>query len=359
MRTIMRTMRRQKNKMKKIILIFTMILAGVSLAFANDSVITEGSESVAVNYDEHDISIEDEKLDIYPHKDFYRVTVRYEYFNGGAEKKIRLGFPVKYVSSAGKDEKNSMISNFKFSQVFNGEKINLKEEYDSVEKDKPYDLSGTYWFVREVTFRHGKNISEIEYEAPYSRGGWYHRFDYIINTAACWNNKIKSLEIKIHNDNEVLISSRGWRVGTYDCDTCSKNLKVSDNVFSFTFTNADPKKLNEVYFRLEPNSYSSDRSILFDDPASGWCYNMYKVYNDKDEIWLYTKEQIQLFINYFYAIRGYPFKNQKLREYFDGMGFDVLNEACRYTPDENFTEQKFNDVEKANIEFLRKLKNKL
>ena len=335
----------------------TFFLANANL-FANDSVITEGSETIAVNYDEHDISIEDEKLDIYPYKDFYKVTVRYEYFNRGSEKKIRLGFPIKYASTAGKDEKDSLIAKFTFSQRFNGKEIELKAEYDSIEKDKPYDLNGTYWFVREVVFKHGKNISEIEYAAPYSRGGWYTSFHYIISTASCWNNKIKSLEIKIHNDNEVLISRRGWKVGTLDCNNCAENLKVSGTVFSFTFKNADPKELNEVYFLLEPNSYSA-RSRLFDDPSSGWCYNLYAVYNDENEIWLYTKEQIQLFINYFYAIRGYVFKNQKLREYFDGMDFDVLNEPCRYTPDENFTEQKFNDVEKANTEFLRKLKNKL
>lgn len=342
--------------MKKILCLICILFSSLSL-FANDSVITKGSELIAVNYDEHDISIENEKLDIYPYKDFYKVNVRYEYYNKGSDKKLQLGFPIKYASTAGKDEKDKYITQFKFSQNFNGRKIEIKEKYDSVEKDEPYNIDGTYWIIRDVVFKSGKNISEIEYTAPYSRSGFFQRFDYIINTASCWNNKIKSIEINIHNDNEVLISGRGWCVGKFDCHNCYKNLKVSDNIFTFSFNNADPKELNEVYFIVEP--YDASRPGIFDDWANGWCYNLYHVYNDNDEIWLYTKEQLQLFINYFYATRGYIFKNQNLREYFKGMYFDILNEPCVYTPDENFTEQKLNGVEKENISFLTNLKNKL
>ena len=112
--------------------------------WSNDSVVTKGSESVVINYNEKDISIEKEELNIYFYKDMYRVTVEYEYINNGAERSLEIGFPIKYYSTAGEIEKDKFISMFDFSQVFNSEKIQIKEKYNVVEKNESYNMEGTY-----------------------------------------------------------------------------------------------------------------------------------------------------------------------------------------------------------------------
>ncbi|EPF26429.1 hypothetical protein HMPREF1221_01143 [Treponema socranskii subsp. paredis ATCC 35535] len=326
--------------------------------FANDSVMVKGSESVTINYDEKNISIEREELNIYFYKDFYKVTVKYEYENNGSEKTLQLGFPIKYASTAGAEEKDKYLNQFVFAQIFNDKKIQINKKYNEVKKDESYSIEGIYWIIREVGFLKGKNVSRIEFTGPYSRAGFFTRFDYIIETASCWNNNIKDLKINIHNDNAVLLNGRAWHIGHYNEDNFPDNVKISDNTFHFTFSNVDPQKFRDISFILEDYEFTKQRH--FEDWASGWCYALYHIYDNKDEVWLYTKDQIQLFLNCFYASKGYIFKNQKLQSYFKDMYFDnVSGNYSIYTPDPNFNENKFNDIEKENIQFLINLKKRL
>lgn len=342
--------------MKKLIYFIWLLFFSLHI-YANDSVVTNGAESVSIDYSEKDIAIEKEDLDIYLYKDYYRVTVAYEYYNKGSKKTVLLGFPIHYVSTAGIQEKDKFISKYDFKQSFNGKKINIKDTYDSPErKNEPYTIAGVYWIKREVTFEKGTNFSNIEYIAPYSRVGFETRFDYILSSAACWNNVIKVLNVHIHNDNEVLINKNGWKIGSYSNKNCPTNFRIFENVFRFSFENIDPNNFREINLIIDRYDLS-DNWIPFNDFANGWCYNLYHVYRDKNEIWLFTEAQLQLFINCFYASRGYVLKNPKLADYFKDKYFHFL--YTTYTPDKDFSEEKFNKTEKENIRFLINMKKKL
>ena len=203
---------------------------------------------------------------------------------------------------------------------------------------------------------HGSYPSKIEYTGPYSRVGFEKQFNYIIESASCWNNKIKRLTINIHNDNNVLIDRNKWEIGSYSSFNFPEQAKVSKNCFSFIFENIDPGKFKEINLRIKPYDLNSNW-LPFNDDANGWGYNIYKVFQDENEIWLYTEKQIQLFINCFYASKGYIFKKKELEQYFKNKHFDLLN--TDYVPDKNFNELKFNKTEKENIDFLLNMKKKL
>ena len=107
--------------MKKLIYFIWLLFFSLHI-YANDSVVTNGAESVSIDYSEKDIAIEKEDLDIYLYKDYYRVTVAYEYYNKGSKKTVLLGFPIHYVSTAGIQEKDKFISKYDFKQSFNEKK---------------------------------------------------------------------------------------------------------------------------------------------------------------------------------------------------------------------------------------------
>ena len=342
------------ERMRKNI-VLVLLLFSYMFIYANDSIVTKGSESISINYDENNISIQNEELNIYLFDDSYKVIIEYEYNNKGTDKQLLLGFPIKYVYTSSEKEKIEYINKYTFTQLFNNQKIEVKEEYEDESKEQ-YHVEGIHWIIREVDFKKGKNISKIEYTGPYSRDGFETQFNYIIESAACWNNKIKHLTITIHNDNNVLIDSNKWEIGSYSSCNFPEQFKTLKNSFSFIFENIDPIRFKEINLRIKPYNLSSNW-IPFNDNVNGWGYNIYKVFQDENEIWLYTEEQIQLFINCFYASKGYIFKNKELEQYFKNKYFDLLNKY--YIPDKNFNESKFNEVEKENIDFLLNMKKKL
>ncbi|MCR5062484.1 MAG: hypothetical protein K6A89_04305 [Treponema sp.] len=282
--------------MKKIILIFTMMISAFSI-FANDSVITYGSEQVSVDYSENDIRIVKENLDIFLYEYFYKVCVEYEYFNKGAKKIIQLGFPIKYASTAGMDEKNTYINEFEFSQIFNGKNIPVKNTFDDLQKNENYTIEGVYWINREVEFSEGRNVSKIEYTAPYSRSGFFFRFEYIISSAACWNNNIDVLNIKIHNDNKVVIS-KDWQIGQYNISNFPENYYFSGTSFEFSFADVNPTDFDSVHFSVESFALGDNPDFYFDF-ANGWFWDHIYFYKNESDVVLWTKEQLQMFIDSF------------------------------------------------------------
>ena len=340
--------------MKKLTILLISFLLAFAHIFANDSVLIQGTETISIDYSENLISIQNEVLNIYLYADKYKVRVEYKYENSGDEKNLLLGFPIKYHSTAGTKEKNEKLNTISFTQLFNGKEIAIKEMQDEEKSNTGYNVSGTYWIKREVKFKKGKNESIIEYTMPYSRGGYSRFFNYIIKTASCWNNNIKELDIYIHNDNEVLIT--GWKIGNYNQNNCPKEFNTkADNIFHFHFKDVNPKELDSI--QLELASYNLGHSgIPFNSQADGWCWNFYKIYENPNEIRLYTKPQIQLFINCFYASRGYIFKSETLNRYFSEKNFDFIG---LYTPDKDFNENKFNDTEYDNLNYLLGLKKNL
>ena len=61
------------------------------------------------------------------------------------------------------------------------------------------------------------------------------------------------------------------------------------------------------------------------------------------------KAQLRLMRNAVYAIHGYDFKSQDLKEYFSGFSW--------YKPNPNFSESDFTEIERKNIELIRQMEN--
>ena len=71
---------------------------------------------------------------------------------------------------------------------------------------------------------------------------------------------------------------------------------------------------------------------------------------------LYTRNQIKLFISFFYAMHGYDFENQLLKDYFQSVNPYYID-SIKYRVDPDFSEYKFNGFERKNIDYLLHLKS--
>ncbi len=96
---------------------------------------------------------------------------------------------------------------------------------------------------------------------------------------------------------------------------------------------------------------------LFDfgfDEGSSFYFNLYRqeIISEKKLLSL-TKDQLRLFRNMFYAMHGYSFKDKRLQKYFESI------EDFNYKVNPSFSENDFNEIEKQNIEAIRKIEESL
>lgn len=87
--------------------------------------------------------------------------------------------------------------------------------------------------------------------------------------------------------------------------------------------------------------------IAYTDESS--CINLSKEIIPEALLFYMTKSQLALLRNAFYAIHGYKFKNPKYAEYFGHESNELW-----YKINPNFTEKDFNEIEKANINLIKK-----
>jgi hypothetical protein len=79
-----------------------------------------------------------------------------------------------------------------------------------------------------------------------------------------------------------------------------------------------------------------------------WNWDKYLMYSKETDIRLFTKNQIRLFINYFYAIHGYDFKNSLYKNYFQNLKDFDDDKRIKYRINPNFSENDFNEFERKN-----------
>jgi hypothetical protein len=82
-------------------------------------------------------------------------------------------------------------------------------------------------------------------------------------------------------------------------------------------------------------------------------------YKDPKEIQFYTKNQIRLFINFFFAIHGYDFKDPLYKEYFGRIEDFGDRNQTKYKVNPNFSVNDFNEIERKNKDYLLRLEKKI
>jgi hypothetical protein len=136
------------------------------------------------------------------------------------------------------------------------------------------------------------------------------------------------------------------------------------NNLKIAMQNVNPDVLDEL--RIFTRFFNSDDYTIygpyenqFGDINEGWIWDRALIYENISDIRLFTKDQIRLFINFFYAIHGYNFTNPKYKNYFKSIETFFDKNNTNYTVNSHFSADNFNEFERKNIDYLVLLERKL
>ncbi len=337
--------------MKKLFLIIVVCLFGmVSFSFANDGVFyVKGNTLIPLQETQIELKKEILKFHI---RDFewMDVDVDFTFYNPGEAKTVTVGF-VTPPASGDIDENEENHPQIKdFTVNVNGK--NLKYEMKrmnetSFQSDKlkidEYDF--VYYF--SVTFKKGTNKILHTYRF---RGGssveMQRDFDYQITTGKRWANKqIDDFELQIHPDRGIFFIPLSFKE-----DGTPANWKINgtgsfskaQRLFDAEKPNIKLVQIRDGYLSLNEKNFKPDRDIMIGEYNwnMGWhkylCKDGKKCYEPKEvglNLFAYftvnpseyidvanlaelNKNELKIIRNFSYAIRGYDFKTNMLRDFY-------------------------------------------
>jgi hypothetical protein len=317
------------------------------VSFGNPQVVEDKATS---------IRIVAEHLQIALHQESYEVVVHYTFMNDGDETTVSVGFPISATVQQ-YDLKNVKIDKFR-SEFNDAPMAGFVEKTEQIKEGSYYRVKK--WFLRELRFpARAESSSTIQYQSSYSQGGFSQYAEYILGSARNWKGNIEKLEVDVKVDQGLIVSD--WKIASFNKSNLPTEIVATRDGFHFLLSNYAVSEKDAIRFGIATYSPPKDYGNEFGDFNVGWVWDREHIFDKSpQEIILLTEPQIQLFINFFYAFRGYPFKSPDLRKFFsskDSIFMDDNN--TKYIPDPNFDERKFSKIETENIEYLKWLKRKL
>ena len=333
-------------------IILTLVLALNNSIFPNDSRTVAGSSVEIIDNENTNIIMENETINITLHKDFYEVEVIFDFYNTGTAETISLGFPIKTIIQDFPDDKEwAKLQEFK--SYING---NLLPEYSikelSSKDDNTFYITATKWHVREVLFPgNSYTHSKVTYKAPYNQWGFEKNALYVYGTGRNWKDAIGRMTVYINHGDDILINS--VNIGN---NSLFKFSWEANGRYKYTAENIEPENQDQmIMVFIQPFDIYGEYNNEFGSWGDGWIWDRYFLYKNEQYIKLFTKNQIRLFINFFYAFHGYDFKNPLYKNYFQNLYSFQDYSDTKYKINQNFTENDFNNFEKKNIEYLLRI----
>jgi hypothetical protein len=315
--------------------------------FANDARMLLGSSVQIIDNEHTNIIMQEEVINITLHKKYYEVDVTFDFYNSGANEKVLLGFPVQ-AQTINKHDRD--VNDFK--SYING---NIVPEY-IIKKDSLTGMNHYLtWYLREAIFPENKHTySRVTYNVPYSDYGGSLYAGYIYGTGRNWRGKIGKMTVNISHGDDILID----RI-TFGEELFGKYKQYSfkweaNGKYKYVLENVEPEEPDQVSIIVKPfdiyGEYRGEFGVAHE--FGDWFLSDYAF--NEEIVHLYTKNQIRLLINFFFAIHGYDFKNPLYKKYFQNVDFRYDGHKG-YKINPKFSEKDFNKFERKNIDYLLQL----
>jgi hypothetical protein len=324
-----------------------LVLLVTTVVFSNESRTILGSTVEIIDNENTNISMQEEVINITLHKEYYEVDVEFIFYNCGPDETILLGFPVQTIlQDYPENSEWAILDDFK--TFING---NILSEY--ITREEKSD-DGTYittkkWYLRKALFtQESHTYSKVTYRAPYNNFGFFKNAGYIFGTGRNWKNDIGKITIYINHGDDIIID--------YTNNLEKFNFTWEANgKYKYEIENIEPEETASFRIFIQPFDIYGEYRNEFGDWSYGWWWDRDLMFKDETKINLYTKNQIRLLINFFYAFHGYDFKNPLYKNYFQNLRgfFDLYNTKYKINP--NFSEKDFNEFERKNIDYLLKI----
>jgi hypothetical protein len=325
-----------------------LFLAINTVIFSNESRAILGSSVEIIDNENTNVIMQNEEINMVLYKNHYEVTVTFDFYNNGPDETILLGFPVKTSFQDFPSEREwAVIDDFK--TYINGNLLSERIVKEESSEDRGY-IKTTKWFLREVTFP-GNNhtYSKATYKAPYNSSGFRQYAGYIYGTGMNWKNAIGKMTVYINHGDDIIID---------DVNIGNNNLFdfkwEANGRYKYIAENIEPENQDQmIEITIQPFDIYGEYDNDFGDFYLGWMWDECLLYKEETDIRVYTKNQVRLFINFFYAIHGYDFRNERYKNYF--IKRRTIHNGRKYTINPNFSENDFNGYERRNINYLLKM----
>jgi hypothetical protein len=251
-------------------LIGVLILVINGTAFSNDSRTILGSSVEVIDNENTNIIMRDEKINITLHKDYYEVTVIFDFYNNGADEIVLLGFPVKTVIQDYDKEWAKLID---FKSYINE---NLLSEYTIKEETLTNGLyiTTTAWYLREVLFpENSHTYSRVTHRAPYNKSGFFKNAGYIYGTGINWKERIGKMTININHGDDIIIDSI-----LFGKDKQFNFIWESNGKYKYEIENIEPETTDQIRIFIQPFDIYGEYHNEFGDWADGWGWDRYLMY---------------------------------------------------------------------------------
>lgn len=309
-------------------------LFGAAL-FANDGYFSViGGNLVPTEMEETEVRMQEETIHIRVEEDYYEITVDFQFYNPGKTVELNVGFPFLAKGRDGYGE----IYDFKCW-------TNDKEEsfkYYPIKKDWKEETGLEYAYVRKITFK-AKEITKtkVQYKCKYGMDAVFKSGSYLYGTGKPWSGPIEKMIIQIENN---LTSYYLTDPSMYYVSSNVEFKRKNDTNYEAILYNIEPQSLNDfIIFDLDEFTQAKTRYWF----PQGFIFKE-RLVTEEDVFW-FNKKQLRLVRNLLYALHGYEFKSKELRDYVEKYGQEWRE---KYTPNPNFSEDDFSEIEKANIKFL-------
>lgn len=312
--------------------------------FSNDTLIQHISGGNEWTYGKTNyITIEQEDLTIDLYDSYYHITVDYIFRNNGETTECEVGFPETQFENTTEDSSDT-IRNFK--TTVNGKQENTFLRPADILIGKSLHQKISKFYTKNVIFS-GNDTTKIhiEYDVSYSKNTYGHGSflaDYYLGSAVCWNKLEKlNLQINIHYEH--------YYIDEINFDHLIDNNKPN-NIEILKYKNSRSCKLefSNINLTLDTQVKIYLHNDDYDVFGLPWDYNFeYYVYPEYC-FHLLTKEQLRKARNLIYAWHGYIFKSKDLRIFFEKWN-------NWYKPNENFSEEMFNEKELQNLKILKQI----
>lgn len=328
--------------MKKVIFGLLVFLGCVGL-YANDTYFSiVGGSLVPSQEVQTEIEMKSEVIKIRMEKEYYEVTVDFEFYNPGEEVELEVGFPYFGFGVQGSGKI------YDFQCWTNGKQANFDDLPIDKEWEQHYGLEKAY--IRNIKFKkNGVTKTRVRYKSTYGRTApSFFLVHYLYGTGKPWNKEIGKMTL-ILEDNHEYDRIRTVKMGSND--VTDKFKRIGEKTYKLERLNVEPKDYNEV-FEIELSS-----SYEFIGPRAFPANFFYKdrLITEKDLFWL-NSEDLRLVRNLIYAIHGYEFKSKDMKEHVEISG-PYWNPP--YKPNPNFSEDDLSEIEKANIQTILEMENKV
>lgn len=334
-------------KSTKICLVAALLAVCAAVAFANDTFFfMAGGNLIPATEKDIDIEMRDEIIILNLEDKYCEVTVEFKFYNSGKDIDLNVGFPFfeKGIGGRGKI--------YDFRCWTNDVETDYSDKAIEHEWQASEKLDNAY--VRTIHFPARQfTCTKVNYKTTYGESApYYSTANYLYGTGSSWKGSIGKITLRITNNMKYRMPSMITMGDAIKDNKRIKNefKKISDNTFEAFFFNVEPENYTDVF-------YIELGSILFDDGPKK--FPRYFPYDDiaitTDDMKWYRKDQLRILRNTIYALHGYTFKSNDLREFFQKYGKDWYPP---YEENPNFSENMLSEIEKQNINAILAEENK-